>query len=172
MIESQSERIARWMEIAGQTVRVLPTGKIPEDEWRLRRNLMREELRELEQAMLDNDIVAIADGVADLMYVVIGTAVAYGIDIDPIFDIVHDNNMTKFLKCEHSYEPERRTCPQCHGRGIRALHRDDGKVLKQPGWIPPTQAVMDELVHQGYTGEWTRHRYDHFPPNKNNERTA
>lgn len=62
-------------------------------------------------------IIDAADAIADLLYVVYGTAVAWGIKIDPIFGEVHRSNMTKFIdgrlgptgKWEKgpSYEPAR-----------------------------------------------------------------
>ena len=41
------------------------------------------------------DVVEVADALGDLLYVVHGTGVAYGMDLEPIFQAVHDNNMTK-----------------------------------------------------------------------------
>ena len=81
----------------------------------LRQKLMEEELAELKQAMGEADLVGIADGLADLLYVVYGTAVSYGIDIRPIFEEVHRTNMAK----------------------VGGAIRDDGKVLKPDGWLPP-----------------------------------
>lgn len=57
--------------------------------------LIQEELDEYETAALDGNLVEVADGLADLLYVVLGTCVAHGIDIQPIFDEVHRSNMTK-----------------------------------------------------------------------------
>lgn len=50
---------------------------------------------ELVQSILNNDLVGIADGIADVLYVVIGTAAAYGIDIQEVFDEVHRSNLSK-----------------------------------------------------------------------------
>ena len=61
----------------------------------LRIRLMREELAELIAAMQNEKIVSIADGLADLLYVVIGTAIVYGIPLDSVFGEVHQSNMTK-----------------------------------------------------------------------------
>jgi predicted HAD superfamily Cof-like phosphohydrolase len=55
---------------------------------------------------MDRDLTAIADALGDLEYVVKGTAVSYGIDMEPVFKEVHESNMSKL------------------GR------RTDGKVLK------------------------------------------
>ena len=66
-------------------------------------------------AMGQGDLVEIADGLADLIYVLIGTSIAYGIDLEPIWDEVHKTNMAKV------------------GGGVRG----DGKILKPEGWEPP-----------------------------------
>jgi len=70
-------------------------GVISSEENLVRLSLMVEELGELADAMRRVDIVEIADGLADLLYVVFGTAVAYGIPIGLIFDAVHNANMSK-----------------------------------------------------------------------------
>lgn len=62
-----------------------------------RRLLITEELNELMEANEKADLVAMADGLADLLYVVLGTAVFMGIEVAPIFDEVHRSNMTKEL---------------------------------------------------------------------------
>ncbi len=72
-------------------------GEIPLLERLMRIRLITEELSELVKAMLTGDRVAIADGIADLLYVTYGTAVAYGIPIDGVFAEVHRSNMTKSM---------------------------------------------------------------------------
>ena len=57
--------------------------------------LIQEELDEYETAAIERDLVEVADGLADILYVVLGTCVAHGIDIQAIFDEVHRSNMTK-----------------------------------------------------------------------------
>lgn len=59
--------------------------------------LIREELGEYELAQAQGDLTQVADALADLIYVVLGTAVFHGIDLQPIFDEVHRSNMTKDL---------------------------------------------------------------------------
>jgi len=58
-------------------------------------NFILEELDEYLDATERDDIVGIADALADLLYVVLGTAVVHGIDLQPVFDAVHASNMTK-----------------------------------------------------------------------------
>lgn len=71
----------------------------------------------------DGDVIDIADALADLLYVVYGAAVTYGIDIGQVFDAVHRSNMSKF---------------------IDSYTRSDGKLMKGPSWQPPNiQAILD-----------------------------
>ena len=44
----------------------------------------------------NTDIVGVADALADINYVSYGAAIAYGLDMEPLEDSVHENNMTKF----------------------------------------------------------------------------
>lgn len=81
----------------------------------LRRALVAEEAKELDVAMLDRNMPATIDALCDLLYVVFGTAVVLGVDIEPFFDEVHRTNMLKSTG------------------EVRA----DGKRLKPPGWKPP-----------------------------------
>lgn len=60
-----------------------------------RYDYMREELEEYRTAVLDDNLVGIADALADLQYTVLGTNVTHGIDARPVFDEVHRSNMTK-----------------------------------------------------------------------------
>lgn len=57
--------------------------------------LIKNKSNELIASMLKGDLVGVADGLADVLYVVIGTAVAYGIDIQEVFDEVHRSNLSK-----------------------------------------------------------------------------
>jgi predicted HAD superfamily Cof-like phosphohydrolase len=77
----------------------LPRREIPEigniDEIELRLRLIDEERQELEDALMIGDVVDTADALADLLYVVYGTAIQFGIPIDSVFAEVHRSNMTK-----------------------------------------------------------------------------
>ena len=61
----------------------------------LRMSLIQEEITELREALSQRDIEAVAKELADLLYVVYGTAVSCGIDMAPIFREVHRSNMSK-----------------------------------------------------------------------------
>tara|TARA_Y100000310_G_scaffold193641_1_gene193602 strand:+ start:9833 stop:10324 length:492 start_codon:yes stop_codon:yes gene_type:complete len=98
------------------------------DRRHLRTKLHREEYEELWEAMSSGNITEIADGIADLIYVLLGTAIEYGININPIWDEVQRTNMLK------------------EGGGIRP----DGKILKPEGWLSPDIAGI--LKQQGWKG--------------------
>lgn len=57
--------------------------------------LILEELSELLTAIDRNNPIEFADAIADILYVTYGTAVAVGLDMEPIFGEVHQSNMTK-----------------------------------------------------------------------------
>lgn len=86
----------------------------------LRNRLLDEECAETIEAIKQGDIVGAIDGLCDLVYVALGTAIEFGIDLDPFFAEVHRSNMEKL------------------GGSVR----EDGKILKPTGWQPPRIAEM------------------------------
>lgn len=60
-----------------------------------RSSLLVEEVGEALIAMATPDRVGLADALADLMYVVIGTAITFDIPLQEVFEEVHRSNMTK-----------------------------------------------------------------------------
>jgi predicted HAD superfamily Cof-like phosphohydrolase len=95
----------------------------------LRRTLIDEEVnKELLPALDAGDLVGIADGCADAIVVIIGTALAYGIPLHVIWAIVDRSNMAKV-------DP-------VTGKVSR---RGDGKIMKPHGWLPPTPQIAAAL---------------------------
>lgn len=97
-----------------------PWTDIDNDRVHLRHDLLWEEYSELIEALHANDRVEIADGIADLVVVALGTAVEFGIDFEAVWQAVHRSNMAK------------------QGGPVR----EDGKVLKPEGWRPPNIAPI------------------------------
>lgn len=95
----------------------------------LRADLHDEETDELYRAFGDRNVVAIADALADIVYVAYGTALTYGIDLDAVLAEVHRANMSKL------------------GPDGRPLLREDGKVFKSQRYRPPD--VGRVLADQG-----------------------
>lgn len=63
-----------------------------------RTSLITSENGELNDGVREKDIVKIADGLGDLLYVIFGMAVEMGLDIDRIFKEIHESNMSKLQK--------------------------------------------------------------------------
>jgi predicted HAD superfamily Cof-like phosphohydrolase len=138
----------------------------------LRARLMVEELGEVVDAMVKGDVVELADGLADLQYVLLGTAVSAGIDLGPVFDEVCKKNLEKFPTCpdcagrgrltsplargpislDRKSLPES-TCRTCQGHGRLVIRDAGGKVQKPKGWTPPDIAAVlakQRAAHGGF----------------------
>lgn len=112
----------------------------------LRVRLMAEELGEIIEAIADEDVTAYADGLADLVYVTVGSAVQCGIPLPEVWQEVQRANMSKFPTCEdcqgcgkrlRALDLEPIECDSCKGLGRVVLRDAGGKVMKPPGWTPP-----------------------------------
>lgn len=126
----EQKQVREFMESCGQVVSDIPM--IPNrDTILLRVDLITEEfVKELIPAMLDGDLVKVADALADLKYVIDGTAVSFGIDLDPVFQEVHRSNMTKLI--------------QGSDGALKPLRRSDGKILKPASYQPPNLGPIIE----------------------------
>lgn len=94
-------------------VRTVPTD-LNDDTKQLRVRLIQEEFDELKEAMATGNLAAVAKELADLLYVTYGTAVSYGIDMEPVFQEVHRSNLSK----------------------VGGYKRADGKWVKPPTYSP------------------------------------
>src|SRR5580698_6096077 len=80
---------------------ILPAPIIPSMErCKLRIELLTEELKELQQAVDDNNLVEVADALCDLQYVLSGAILEFGLGekFKELFDEVHRSNMSKACK--------------------------------------------------------------------------
>lgn len=97
IIEAKMDKqniVKEFHEKFGLTVNNLPT--IPSDkDVSLRIGLILEEAHEFEVASRDKNIIEVADAIADLLYVVYGAALTYGLPADKLFEEVHRSNMSK-----------------------------------------------------------------------------
>ena len=115
---TNADMVMEFHEVYGVPLAGTP-GFPPTEREKLRIRLMEEELDELKNAMEQLDLVEIADGIADLLYVTYGTAIEYGIPIDEVFAEVHRSNLSKL------------------GEDGKPVLREDGKVLKGPNFFMP-----------------------------------
>jgi len=65
-----------------------------------RLSLILEEVKELQEAIQQKDLVETVDALADIMYVTLGAFTAIGVDADAAFDLVHKSNMSKLCISE------------------------------------------------------------------------
>jgi phosphoribosyl-ATP pyrophosphohydrolase len=63
-----------------------------------RATLIIEELAELSEAFVLGDMAGMADAIADLVYVALGTAVKMGLPFDHIWNVVHTTNLTQKIR--------------------------------------------------------------------------
>jgi predicted HAD superfamily Cof-like phosphohydrolase len=119
--------VAEFHAAFGLPTRATPGIEISDALAKLRVTLLEEECSEFASATHARDLVAIADALADVVYIAYGTAVTYGIDLDLVLSEVHRANMTKL---DHSGNP---------------IKRADGKVLKSERYIPPDVKAMLQL---------------------------
>ena len=119
------------------TIYNVPTAgipKLPNDIEATRvHNLILEELIELNEAIDNNDIVEVADALADIIYVTAQQAVTLGFPVDALLREVQRSNMSKL------------------GEDGKPIFREDGKVLKGLSYTPPN--IVSILKQHGYTGD-------------------
>lgn len=110
----------------------VPTLDVPDAVRELRCALIEEEAAELREALDNDDIVEVADAIADLLYVVYGAALTFGIPVMEVFAEVHRSNLTKL-----------------DDDGL-PVYRADGKVMKGKNFSPPD--LLPILRAAGYEG--------------------
>lgn len=119
MSDSIQSKVREFHEVFGLTVSEtphIPGSKVLVD---MRRNILLEEVEELCEASEKDDLVEIADALADIVYIAYGTALTYGIDLDCVLAEVHKSNMSKL------------------GPDGLPIYREDGKILKGPNYFKP-----------------------------------
>ena len=111
-------KVKKFMQKFKQEVKSKPS--FPEDNIiKLRINLIKEELLELEEALNEKNIEETADALTDILYVTYGAGHAFGIDLDKCFDEVQKSNMSKLDKFGNP------------------IYNEQGKVMKGPLYFKP-----------------------------------
>jgi len=94
--------------------------------------MVNDELEELSDAKNETEQ---ADALVDAIYYICDTAVRHGMNLDNIFDIVHNANMQKVVD----------------GKVIR---REDGKIMKPESWVDPAPLLEKEMERQQTEGSF------------------
>jgi len=85
--------------------------------------LLVKKVGELIATMDAEDMVGVSENIVDLIYLAVGTARVYGLDLEPLWEEIHTTNMAKIATSSY-------------------------KVAKPMGWIPPR--VRELLLEQGW----------------------
>ena len=115
---SNFDDVKTFMQAFGQEIKIkaeFPKEKIV----KLRYDLIKEELDELQNAIKTKNLKEIADALTDILYVTYGAGHAYGIDLDGCFGEVQKSNMSKL------------------GEDGKPIYDEKGKVMKGPKYFKP-----------------------------------
>ena len=112
------EKVRLFMQTYGQEVKNKAEFSNEKNN-KLRIDLIKEELEELQQAMKDKNLLEVADALTDILYVTYGAGHAFGIDLDKCFEEVQNSNMSKL------------------GSDGKPIYNESGKVMKGPNYFKP-----------------------------------
>lgn len=103
-----------------------PVADIGQEKLQLRYKLMAEENEEYLEAARENNLVEVADALGDMLYILCGTILEHGLQhkIEEVFEEIQRSNMSKL-----------------DGNG-NPIYREDGKVMKGPGYVKPDIAAI------------------------------
>jgi predicted HAD superfamily Cof-like phosphohydrolase len=134
---------------------ILHSPAIPdENRCKLRVALIAEELKELEVAILEKDIVSIADALCDIQYVLSGAILEFGLGekFAALFEEVQRSNMSKACNTEEEAKAtidfyRKKDGTECYTRqedGKWLVYRtSDNKTIKSINYSP---ADLDRIV--------------------------
>lgn len=129
-----SSDVAAFHRACGLPGQRLPSiTEVSDAQLELRHSMLCEEVEELGAATDARNLVAMADALADIVYVAFGTAYTLGIDLDEVLREVHRANMTKLT-------PD----------GTPLFH-PNGKVAKSQHYLPPR--IQQVLERQSLSGQ-------------------
>lgn len=135
---------------------ILPEPTIPsEDRCKLRVALIAEELKELEAAIRDKDIVEVADALCDIQYVLSGAILEFGLadKFKALFEEVQRSNMSKACSSEAEAQKtveyyRQKDGTECYyrqeGKKWLVYRTSDNKTIKSIGYSP---ANLDGILN-------------------------
>ena len=88
------------------------------DQQTLYMSLITEEYKETIEAFENNDLIEVADGLADMVWVIMGMCSSCGIDFNKVWEEVRASNMSKFVDG-------------------RAIKNEAGKIMKPETYFKP-----------------------------------
>ncbi|RZJ29341.1 MAG: hypothetical protein EOO48_07725 [Flavobacterium sp.] len=130
-MQKQLNAVKQFHTAFGLGVNETPKGDLGEAVNMLRFNLMKEENEEYLEAVMNDDLVEIADALGDMLYILCGTIISHGLQhkIEAVFDEIQGSNMSKL------------------GQDGKPIYREDGKVMKGPNYFKPDfTAILTETA--------------------------
>ncbi len=120
-MKTNLEAVAEFHKAFGLGVSRSPRADLGPDTNLLRFKLMQEENEEYLEAASQGDLVEVADALGDMLYILCGTILEHGLQhkIEDVFHAIQQSNMSKL------------------GSDGKPIYREDGKVLKGPGYFKP-----------------------------------
>ncbi len=173
-MNKMQDKVAEFHKAFGVPVNTTPQGIAP-DRLKLRASLIFEEAFETIVAMgcrvniggdsiqqvenCESSLPDVTDGLADLLYVTFGACLELGIDIQAVFDCVHESNMSKMWTTREMMEYHKtaddyvftamRLLPEWTEKldeRIYSCKRKDGKIIKSPSYSPvDIKSVLEKL---------------------------
>ncbi len=158
-VNKMKAMVKEWHEAFGVPINEVPT-IIDIERSMLHARLIDEESNETQNAMGVNatariDLIEVADGCADLLYVIFGACLEFGIPIEEVFAEVHRSNMSKMWTIYEwqdavisgQVEREGLTASERDDSGKLCVKRADGKIIKSPSYSPAD--IKSVLVKYG-----------------------
>jgi predicted HAD superfamily Cof-like phosphohydrolase len=127
-----------------------------EDRCKLRVALIAEELKELEVAILEKDIVEVADALCDIQYVLAGAILEFGLGekFKALFDEVQRSNMSKACTSEEEAQKtvehyRKKDGTECYylkeGDKWLVYRKSDNKTIKSINYSPTS---LQKIIEQ------------------------
>lgn len=120
-MKKKIKAVQEFHESFGLGVSHSPIAKLSARKLKLRFDLMDEENKEYLEAAENDDLVEVADALGDMLYILCGTILEHGMQykIEEVFNEIQRSNMSKL------------------GADGKPIYREDGKVMKGPGYFKP-----------------------------------
>lgn len=141
-MKKQINQVKKFQVSFNSIVNEKPT-LLTDREYALRYSLQQEELDEYLEACRDNNMVEIADAIADQLFLILGTAISHGLHnvIEEVFNVVVDSNMSKL-------DDNGRPIYNEFGSFYYDSNKPIGKILKSKNFFSPTEKIDSIICKQ------------------------
>lgn len=130
-MKKQIQHVHAFHDAFGIENKSQPSAAVKPEVIELRHRLMHEENEEYLEAAKAGNLAEVADALGDMMYILCGTILSHGLQdiIEDVFEEIQRSNMSKL------------------GVDGKPIYREDGKVLKGPGYFRPN---IEAIIQKEY----------------------